>query len=161
MKNPKHTHLDTNQILSKQYDEDNDAQRVTIVASEAGDIGKNISDAISAAISGIKLDIPLGMGQQQPIVIEKPVIHEVIKEVQVPIIQEKIVYIDKPVIVTDVQVIEKPMIIEKVNTVIEYIEKPVIIIQEKIVESKQFKILSIIQTIAIVAMVLSLFIKRG
>lgn len=121
MKNPKYSLLDSGQMASYTFDEENDAQRVVVVG------GSDIASSIKEALKDIKVTVEAQTQPQvtninqglDPLVIKIPyqtVVKEIeIKEIEKPIIIEKtkIVEIEKPVIVTKTEVItvEKQIIV--------------------------------------------------
>lgn len=154
MKNAHLTSLDTNQVMIREHDESSDAKRVIIVGGE-----DTFAQAIKDSLSNLTLDVKMNNEQQAPIIIEKPVIHEVIKEVAVIQKEIQIEYVEKPYIITETKIIEVPRIQEVVR--IEYIEKPILIEKKEIVEisnSKDMKILLILNIVSILILAISRFI---
>lgn len=139
------TNLDSKEIPRYTYDEDSNANRVTIV-----DIG--IANAIKEQLKDLKLDISV---PNEPLIIKE------IEFRDVPVIVKEIEYreIQVPVIVTEIKVveIEKPVIQEKIVRV----EIPVVTkeIQTIYVDKLNYKLLFIFQLITLGLLVVSKFIK--
>jgi hypothetical protein len=143
------TSKDSNQIVRAEHDDQTDAKRVVIVGGDlpqfkvgidTKDIEKSIKTAITEGFSSQKQ-------QESKQIVVKEIEY---REIEKPVIVEKIIYKE----------IEKPVIIEKV--VFKEIEK-LVFTEGKVVQqdsSKTFKILTIVQTIAIIALVLSSFIRH-
>lgn len=129
--NSKLTQLDNAQIVRRQFDENNDAQRVILVSGEMPKVtvevdASAITKAIQAGLEGFKPSIiPAPTVTESPIIIdniveipkivtetrieriEVPVIikETVYKEIKVPFEVMKVVEIEKPVIVKEVQIL--------------------------------------------------------
>lgn len=124
----KTTLLDTNQIVVRQYDEENEAIRAVIVG------GADIKLEAGIDLSGLEQIMRDSNKEVEVKVVEikneKEIFHdkEIVK-IEVPVIVEKtnILEIEKPVLVPEIRVVdvEKPVIIEK--TVLEKVEVPVIV----------------------------------
>ena len=132
-KNTNITQLDTNQIIKKVYDEDNDAQRVVIVSGDVPEMKLGIdqdqlTNAIQKGLEGLK---------QPSITLEKieiPVIvkETVIERIEVPVIvkEQSIEKVEVPVIVKEIELKEIKVPVEIVKIV--EIEKPIIIKEQQI-----------------------------
>lgn len=133
MKKHERSTRDTHEIHQNEHDEGINARRVILVGG--GDISldldtSNVTEAITEALKGIKLDIP----QSAPQIQEKAEVQviEVPTQVFVPQVETKIIEVPVQTIVTEYKVveIEKPIITEIIKTI--EIEKPIIL--EKVVE---------------------------
>lgn len=160
MRNNNMTQLDTDQIIKKKFDESNDADRVILVGGEKLELSID-SDKIAAAVkdglNGISLTANQNSGEIQ--IITVPVKENIfIPELQV---------IEKQVFIPQIEyrTIEVPVITEKIVT----IEKPIIIkeIEYKQIEIEKerfyplvIKVCTIIQAVAIVAMLLINFLRK-
>lgn len=119
MKNTKLTQLDHNQLSKHMFDEDNDAQRVVVVAGSVPDVkvdvdATSITNAIQKGLEGFKVE------QSSSIKIERfevPVIvkETVIEKVEVPVIIKEIEYreVKVPYEVIKTIEIEKPIIVKE------------------------------------------------
>ena len=156
-KNAKVTGLDPNQIIPRMFDEDNDAQRVTIVDGANITLNANMSSVENKLDKLIELQI-------------EPKDKKVISSMR---IEDRTVYVDKPFPVQEIKVIEVPHIIKEIEykTIeipivvkeFEIIEKPVIVYKD-VSESKSLpmfiKVCLIMQTLAFLGMLLVNIIKK-
>lgn len=156
------TALDSKEIPRYTYDEENNAQRVTIV-----DFG--IAEAIKEQLKDLKIELPVQqplatMRMPEPIIVKEYLPGEVrFEQIQVPIIVKEIEYreIQVPVIQHEVRVIEieKPIIQKEIVTV----EVPVIVKQIELqmvyVDRLNYKMLFILQLLTFGLIVISKFIK--
>lgn len=153
---------DIHEIHQNEHDEANAARRVVIVGGGKVDIQvdtSKVSESISEALKGIKLDIPEikipeSSGETKIEVIEVPV------QTFVPQVETKIIEVPKPIITTEYKVveIEKPIVTEVLKTI--EIEKPVI--TEKVVEKVPAWAWSLIisQTMAVIGGLLYYYLGR-
>jgi hypothetical protein len=133
MKNTKLTQLDLHQIQKRSFDEENDAQRVTIIGGNVPDVKVNvdpsaITNAVKAGFSGLTFPVqPVQQQSTQTVTqiqrIEVPVIvkETIIERVEIPTIVKEVVYkeikmpvetirtieVEKPIVTREIQVIEK------------------------------------------------------
>ena len=133
MEKHKRSTRDTHEIHQNEHNEALNARRVVLVGG--GDISldldtSKVTDAISEALRGIKLDLPEARTEAAPI--QEFKIIEVPTQVFVPQVETKIIEVPVQTIITEYKVveIEKPVITEVLKTI--EIEKHVII--EKVVE---------------------------
>ena len=112
---------DPNQIMQYTHDEDQNAQRVTIVG---GDFG--IAQAVKDSLKDLKLELPK---QPEFFPIEKEVIvkeyatltvPQIIKEpqiIEVPkiVYETKIIEIEKPIVTTEIKIVERQVIVKEVK----------------------------------------------
>lgn len=133
------TQMDTGQIVRSQHDENQSAQRVTIVG---GDF--NLGPAIQEGLKNLKLELPERptFEYKQPMIIEKEVIVKQVQTVNIPTIikeyekievpvvvyETKIVEIEKPIITTRVEMVEKQIIVKEVQN-LDIVLKKMMIIQ--------------------------------
>lgn len=157
MKNTKLTQLDTDQIVKKKFDEDNDAERVYLVG------GEKLELTIDSSKLAKELGEVLGKSLFNPNTSNIPLSIE--KEVEKHIFIPQIERIEIPVVVTQIEYreIEKPIIIEKIVT----IEKPVIIKEIEIKEvikqdnnSLILKLLTVVQTLTVLGILLLNLLKK-
>lgn len=113
------TSLDPNQISRYAYDEDSRSMRVSFVGQAP------------------TIELAHSLKQSDPTIIEKPIIieREKLVQVEVPKIITEIQYreIEKPVYIERIKEVQVPQIVEKI--VYREIEKPVIIEREKVIYS--------------------------
>lgn len=133
MKTHKRSTRDTHEILQNEHDEGMNARRMVLVGGGNVKIDvdtSNITDSITEALKGLKLDIPKPLSAASSKT--EVQIVEVPTQVFVPQVETKIIEVPVQTIVTEYKVveIEKPVVTEVLKTI--EIEKPVII--EKIVE---------------------------
>lgn len=122
-KNINFTQLDTNQVINRKFDPDNDADRVILVGGEKVEISidqDKMVQAIKDGLSNIKIDNNQPVQQATQIqVIEKNVfipqieIREIEKQVivpqieyrtiEIPVVTERVVTVDRPVIIKETE----------------------------------------------------------
>jgi hypothetical protein len=149
------TSLDSKEIPRYTYDEDQNANRVTLV----GDFG--IAEAIKEQMKDLKLEI----SPEVKSVYTTPITETRFEQIQVPVIVKEIEYreIKVPVIQTELKVveIEKPIIQKEVE--IQRIEVPIIVREKEIqtvyVDRMNYKMVYIMQAITLALIVLSKFVK--
>lgn len=164
MKNRNISLLDEHQMAQRVFDEDQDAQRVTIVGM--ADLGQNLADSLKESLKESLKDInivfkqPENTGHYNHIEYKEIKIPEIIKETDVQIVyvpQTVIEYreIEKPVIVTEIKVveIEKPVIIKEIQV----IEVPMIITESS---SKKIELLMFAQTVVLIILSLIHFYHK-
>lgn len=130
MKEHKRSTRDIHEIHQNEHDEASNARRVVIVGG--GEITldvdtSSVSESISEALKGIKLDLPkMEQTKTEVQVVEIPI------QTFVPQVETKVIEVPKPIITTEYKVveIEKPVVTEILKTI--EIEKPIFI--EKIKE---------------------------
>lgn len=156
MKNRNISLLDEHQMAQRVFDEDQDAQRVTIVGM--ADLGQSIANSIKESLGSIKAAPELG--HYNHIEYKEIKIPEIIKETDVQIVyvpQTVIEYreIEKPVIVTEIKVveIEKPVIVKEIQV----IEVPMIITESS---SKKIELLMFAQTVVLIILSLIHFYHK-
>ena len=146
-KNNNISNFDPNQITGLTFDNLRDAVRVHIV-----DGLKVTADSINMPEQKV-LQVPVIVKETEIHQINVPVIVKEIEKVEVPVIIKEVEYktIEVPVIVREIQVIE--------------IEKPVIVTEFKVIEKiisvvpSYVKICMIMQTLALVGLLLTSFLK--
>lgn len=160
MKNRNISLLDEHQMAQRVFDEDQDAQRVTIVGM--ADLGQNLADSLKESLKDINIVFkqPENTGHYNHIEYKEIKIPEIIKETDVQIVyvpQTVIEYreIEKPVIVTEIKVveIEKPVIIKEIQV----IEVPMIITESS---SKKIELLMFAQTVVLIILSLIHFYHK-
>jgi len=124
---------DTHEIHQNEHDEALDARRVVLVGGGSVNMDidtSKVTDSITEALRGFKLDIPTS-AQPTEYKTEYKVV-EVPVQVFVPQIETKIIEVPVQTIVTEYKVIEveKPVVTEVLKTI--EIEKPIFI--EKVIE---------------------------
>lgn len=149
MKNLKTTLLDPNQIVSKCFDEDNDAQRVIC-----------INPVGFGSINNQVVEKNIFIKEQQIVEIEKPIIITEYKEIQIPVIVKEVEYkileIEKPIIIYEPKIVEveKTIVVKEIQ--IKEIEKPVYIYQSQ-TQTKFHYYLLAVQTLSLIALIVKLF----
>lgn len=153
------THLDTDQIMKKKFDETYDADRVVLVGGDKIELtvdSNKIASAIGDSITSTLGSINFGNFGKASSVAEKNIfIPQVeIKTIEIPTIIKEIEYreIEKIVYVPQIEykTIEIPVISERIITV----DRPIVI--EKVREVPKWqKICFIIQTIAVIGLFIS------
>lgn len=136
MKNIKLSQLDTNQIIQRKFDEENDAERVVLVGENLTIDSDKIVNAIKEGIKDIRIQAPeINFPEQKnPELIEKHIFIPKIEMVEVPVILKEIEYreIERPIYIEKIITIEKPIFI----TEIKEIEKQIIVKEIEIREIK-------------------------
>ena len=143
------SHFDPNQITGLTFDAKRDAVRVHII------------DGLKVTADSINL--PEQKTIQVPVIVKETEIHQI----NVPVIIKEIEKIEVPVIVKEVEykTIEVPVFVKEIQVI--QIEKPVVIkeIEFKVIEKlisvvpSYVKICMIIQSIALVGLLLTSFLK--
>lgn len=158
-KNSNLSQLDTNQIVQKMFDQELDAQRVSIIGGADIKIDidpSQITDAIKEGLKNIVIP-PQKTPEIVPFMTEK----EVEKHVFIPQIER----IEVPVIIKEVEykTVEVPVIIEKIVTV----EKPIIIKEiefKEVIKERNYpliiKVCTVLQTMAIMGILLLNFLRK-
>lgn len=155
----KYSQLDPGQIARNIYDEDQNAQRVVMI----GDFG--IGEAIKEQLKDLKVSVDMPQQREakeiQVVEVEKILKELQLERIEIPVIVKEIEIreIEKQVIVDKYHTItiEKPVIVEKTNVVT--VDRPIIVKeQEKFPEL--IKYLLILQTLSLMALTVSSFIKR-
>lgn len=158
MKNNKVSLLDRDQITSRLYDEENDAQRVILVGSDMSGLADTIKSSLEASLSNMKVDLatPAAPAQREIQIVEIPV---VVKEIEIREIEKPIV-VEKPQVIT----VERPVITTKTEIV--QVEKPVVVTEHKIIELEKhiidaglLKALLVVQTVSLLAIALIVLLK--
>lgn len=149
------SNLDPNQITTRMFDEESDAQRVVLVGDTRID---DITGAVKEALSNLTVNMASTPAiSQAPQIIYVP---QIVKETEIVTVEKSIVTkevevvtIEKPIITTEIQVvtIEKPVIVTEIKII--EIEKQVII-KEMAAFPPYLKIAFVIQTLAMVAQVI-------
>lgn len=144
-KNANLTHLDTNQIVNRKFDESHDADRVVIVGG--ADLkfemeSDKITDAIKEGFKHIQ-------NNEKIVFIPQIEYREIEKQVFVPQVEYKI--IEVPVITERIVTIEKPVIIT------EYKEKEVF---KERYYPKVLKVCAVIQAIGVLSLILINLLKK-
>lgn len=157
---------DPNAILAHEHDEKNDAKRVILVGTDMSSMTESIKSSISDGLKDLKIEIP-SQNQQQFVTktekIEVPVIvkETTVERIEVPVVvkevEVKTVEVEKVIIIKEPQIVEIP-IMQKVTEIVT-VDKPVVI--EKMVQQDMgfTKSLLIVQTIAIIGLVIGLILK--
>lgn len=157
MKNTKLTQLDNNQIHKMTFDEENDAQRVVLVAGTIPDIKvdvdpKAITDAIQKGLESFKPSSVPNQSSGELQLVEIPVIvkETVIERIEVPVIIKEIEYreIKVPIEIIKMVEVEKPIFIK---------EQQIQVVRE---DSKETKYLRIAVGCLIVLELITLLIGR-
>lgn len=152
-KNQNFTQLDTNQIVNRKFDQDNDADRVYIVGGANLNISVDESKLVNAVkdgLSNLKFD-----QQSAPQIIEKNVfIPQIeIRTIEVPTIIKEIEYrtIEVPVITERIVTIEKPIVIKEIEL-------------KEIVKERHYplvlKVCAVIQAIAVIAILITNLLRK-
>ncbi len=161
-KNSNISQLDNNQMVQKMFDEELDAQRVSIVGG--GDIKINIdpsqiTDAIKDGLRDFNftgntsiINTPT-IDKPETLIIKENVFIPQIQKIEVPVIVKEIEYrtIEIPVITEKIVTIEKPIIIKEIEfkEVIKERNYPLII-----------KVCTVLQTIAVIGILLFNFLRK-
>lgn len=136
MKNSNLSQLDVNQIKTRTFDAENDAERVVLVGENLSIDSDKIIDAIKQGIKDIKLQVPdiIFPEQKSQELIEKHIFIPKIETVEIPVILKEIEYreIEKPIYIEKIVTIEKPVYITEYKE----IEKQVIVKEIEIREVK-------------------------
>lgn len=155
-KNNNLSQLDHNQMTQKMFDQDLDAQRVSIVGG--GDIKINIdpsqiTDAIKDGLKSLSIINTPTIDKPDTLIIKENVFIPQIQKIEVPVIIKEVEYktIEIPVITEKIITIEKPVIIREIEfkEVIKERNYPLII-----------KICTVLQTIAVIGILLFNFLRK-
>ena len=159
-KQHKRSTRDTHEIVQNEHNEALNARRVMLVGG--GDISldvdtSTITESISKALKGIKLDTPAATA---PSIGPEIKIVEVPVQVFVPQVETKIIEVPVQTIVTEYKVveIEKPVVTEVLKTI--ELVKPVIV--EKTVERVPMSVIALLtgQTLIIAGLAWSILTKQ-
>lgn len=160
MKNLKLSQLDVNQIKTRTFDEENDAERVVLIGQNLSLDTDKLVNAIKEGIQNIKIVTPIvtpEIKQLEPIEKHIFIPQLEIKTIEIPIIVKEIEYreIEKQVIIPRIEyiTIEKPVYIETIKE----IEKQVIVKELEIKEILVEKHYPMILKVAAVCQVLLMF----
>lgn len=154
-----YSQLDPNQMASKIFDEENEANRVVIVGQklevDSGAISEAVYNALKGSIEGLK---PAQVSSPMEVRIVDPKPME--RVIERPVVVEKVVvqYVDKPIPVVEKEIqvvqVEKPVVVEKV------VEKLVPQAESPKSVDITLKVLFGIQALATLLIAISLFIKK-
>lgn len=157
------TSLDPNQINIRTFSEEHDAVRVKLIGSgiDSSLVAQSIKDGLTDALkSGLKLESNSIPNTEIKVISVPSIIKEtVIERIEVPIITTQYKEIDKHHIIREYEKIEVPVYIPEIK----FIDKPVIIKEIEIKEislPKYINLLVIIQTLAILALVITQIFRR-
>jgi hypothetical protein len=155
----KQSNADPHQIVQREFDEDNNAQRVVIVGGEIPAISsQNVQEV---RIERIEVPQIIVQKEVQIVEVEKQVIVKEIQIVEVPRFVDKIVEVKRNIIVEKiVEVIKEVPVIQ---TEVQVIEKPIIIKETQVVQIKEIsnlvKVFMAVNSLATLILLVKLIIK--
>lgn len=161
-----HSSLDIQQMQRYSYSEENEAMRVEIVGGS--DVKVNVdtealTNAVKEGLSGLSLNPGAGSGVTTisvPVIVKEVQIEQV--PVQTIVKETEIKIVEVPVVVKETiyKEINVPVVVEHIKTVT--IEKPVITTEYKSITielPKSINILLVLQSLAILGLIINLFMR--